>query len=158
MVLPIRKSKNSDEFFFSQPFTAGTVVSPIGGGIPGGECPPDPLCLSISHQPSERISKQGECPHQQKAMRARENPDSIFAKRRQEDAVFAVPQWRGINRHISEESLITLFSSSFVTQRGLIGEKFIRILRLQPKVVEMIFSGKIFDSGGVNQNHEDKNL
>jgi hypothetical protein len=91
-------------------------------------------------------------------MRARENPDSIFAKRRQEDAVFAVPQWRGINRHISEESLITLFSSSFVTQRGLIGEKFIRILRLQPKVVEMIFSGKIFDSGGVNQNHEDKNL
>jgi hypothetical protein len=37
----------------------------------------------------------GGCPHQQKAMRARENVDSIFAKRSQKDAVFAVPQAYG---------------------------------------------------------------
>jgi len=32
------------------------------------------------------------------------------------------PTRLGINRRISEESLMALFSCSFVTQRGLIGE------------------------------------
>jgi len=37
---------------------------------------------------------------------------------------------REVNRCISEESLMTLFSCSFVTQQGLTGEELIRVLRL----------------------------
>jgi hypothetical protein len=39
------------------------------------------------------------------------------------------PQRRGMKCHVSEESLIALFSSSFVTQRGFIKEAFKRVLR-----------------------------
>ena len=41
-----------------------------------------------------------------------------------------MPPRRGINRRISKESLMALFSCSFVTQRGLIGEELFRVLRL----------------------------
>jgi hypothetical protein len=45
--------------------------------------------------------------------------------------IFELPERRGINRRISEESLMALFPCSFVTQQGLIGEEFVRILRLR---------------------------